>query len=239
MKTISTILFISILIGCSPKRKELLFNQGEWFSLTVEIFNPEKDTLLVVMGRPRGTIYYSYHVREYTDTTLVLKNTLNLKPSASLVSNEKDTLFKLTFIDSQNRIITRTNPYITINDSVKCMYNDYNSTFNFFDKVDSIYTLNLEFGEGFNFFIENLSCGKTVIRLQEYTESESRSDRTIMYHRDYYIKTNQKIDLADSSTLGRTLKLHSHDDYFNYRNTIDLNRKEFKRMFDWNNVPIK
>jgi hypothetical protein len=231
--------FITLVIGCSPKRKEVLFSQGERFSINVELFNPEEDTILVVMGRPAGTMYYSYHVREYTDTALVLKNILNLKPFATLVSNEKDTLFKLTFIDLQNHIIIKTNPYIIVNDSVKCMYDHYNSTFNFYHKIDSIHTMRIEFGEGFNFYIENLSCGNTVIRLQDYKESESRSERTIMYHEDYYIKTNQKIDLADSSSLSRTLKLYSMDNYFNYRGTIELTRKEFIRIFGWNNVPIK
>lgn len=187
MKYVTLILLLILLIGCSPKRKEVLFGKGERFPIYVELFNPEKDTILVVMGRPTGTKYYSYHVREYTDTALVLKNILNLNPFATLVSNDKDTLFKLTFIDSENRIITKTNPYIIVNDSVKCMYDDYNSTFNFFHKIDSINTMNIEFGEGFNFYIENLSCGNTVIKLQDYKESESRSDRTIVYHEDYYI----------------------------------------------------
>lgn len=239
MRYVTLSLLITLLIGCSPKRKEVLFSQGERFSINAELYHPEKDTLLVVMGRIAGTTYYSYHVREYTDSTLVLKNVLNLKPFASFVRNDADTLFKLTFIDSANHIIRKTSPYIIVNDSIKCMYDDLNATFNFFYKLDSIHSMRLEFGEGFNFYIENLSIGHTVIRLHNYKESESRSDRTIMYHADYYIKTDQKIDFADSSTLSRGLKLHSFDNTYDYRGTIELDKKQFKRTFDWNNVPIK
>ena len=230
---------LSLLVGCAPKSNEVLFSLGERFPTHVEIFHPEKDTILVVMGRPTGTKYYSYHVTKQTDTALILENTLQLKPFATLLKSEKDSLLRFTFIDDENQIITKTNPFILINDSVKCMYQSYATTLKLFHTIDSIYSLKIYFGEGFNFQIENLSVGHITIQLHNYKESDSRSDRAIMYHEDYYIKTNQKILLSDSSTLNRNLKLYSFDNIFEYQGVIELSKKEYKRIFDWNNVPIK
>lgn len=239
MKYALLILIITLFsLGCAPKGKIVLFSQGERWTINAEIYHPDQDTVLVVTG-PAGSNYYSYHVRQYTDSGLVLKNVLGLQPFASLISNEKDSVFRITFIDSENQVIRRTNPYIIVNDSIECSYDDYNLTFNFFYKLDSIYSMYLEFGEGFNFEVENLSIGKTVIKLHNYKESESRSYRTIRYHDDYFIKTDQKIDLADSSTWSSDLKLRSAYNTFTYRGTIELNKKQVKRQFNWNNVPLK
>lgn len=228
-------LLLTFTTGCSKKITEVVFDANRRFACNVRIFEPEKDTLLVLSEMP-GNRTYSYHTIEQNDTATILKNVYRTTPKVSYLETTRDSSYRFIFVNEKGLEINNLSASFLVNDSLWCNNNIHEFELNTIYKLDTIASLSIQFG-GIAFFeMNSLPKGESVFIVSNLHPDHSRG-ASEWYYGDYYLPSSTPIQLADTTTMRRSTPFRSESidiNYF-YMGTFDLKKRDFNRWFGWTN----